>query len=174
MQDPQAPHSEPQDSSPVRTPQEVEMRVQPSSSRMLTAYLADVEQNLDEQRWDLALRDAIDLPQIAVALTNPALLSSAERCKAWCAQWVRPANAANDSGVDHDRICKIVEKHSEQGSTDASEAVPSVALRRLRLRRHARNAPRGFNGGRGVRADCDGADMVAMFPTVVGAARRLC
>ncbi len=75
--------------------------VQPSSSRMLTTYLADVEQNLDEQRWDLALRDAIDLPQIAVALTDPALRSSSERCKAWCEQWIRPETAANDSGVDH-------------------------------------------------------------------------
>ena len=46
-------------------------RVRPSSSRMLTNYLADVEQNLDEQRWDLALRDVVDLPKIAVALTDP-------------------------------------------------------------------------------------------------------
>jgi hypothetical protein len=172
MQDTQAPHDEQREPAPMRTGQDLDSWVAPSSSRMLTAYLADVEQNLDEQRWDLALRDAIDLPQIAVALTNPALLSSAERCKAWCAQWVRPANAANDSGVDHDRICKIVEKHSEQGSADASEAVPSVALRRLRLRRHARNAPRGFNGGRGVRADSDGADAFAICTAVVEAVRR--
>jgi len=145
--------------------------VQPSSSRMLTTYLADVEQNLDEQRWDLALRDAIDLPQIAVALTDPALRSSSERCKAWCAKWIRPETAANDSGVDHERICRIVEEHSEQTS-ETSESVPSGALRRLRLRRHARNAPRGFNGGRTLAKDSGAADTFAICVTVVEAIRR--
>jgi hypothetical protein len=139
---------------------------------MLTAYLADVEQNLDEQRWDLALRDAIDLPLIAVALTDPALRSSVERCKAWCSQWVRPANAANDSDVDHERICRLVGEHADQASSDAFESVPSVALRRLRLRRYARNAPRGFNAGGVVRANSDAADTFAICTAVVEAVRR--
>ena len=52
-----------------RTPNEMlEARVYPSSSRMLTNYLADVEQNLDEHRWELAMRDVVDLPRIAGAL----------------------------------------------------------------------------------------------------------
>src|ERR1700744_2337098 len=89
MQEIQPPQNEQRDAAPVQNTQDLESWVQPSSSRMLTAYLADVEQNLDEQRWDLALRDAIDLPQIAVALTDPAMRSSTERCKAWCTQWVR-------------------------------------------------------------------------------------
>jgi hypothetical protein len=139
---------------------------------MLATYLADVEQNLDEQRWDLALRDAIDLPQIAVALTDPALRSSSERCKAWCAQWIRPDSAANDSGIDHERICRIVGEHAEQSSPSSSESVPSVALRRLRLRRHARNAPRGFNSGRTVRENSDAADTFAICTAVVEAVRR--
>src|ERR1700742_4600475 len=140
MQDIQAPQNELRDAAPIQTAQDLESWVQPSSSRMLTAYLADVEQNLDEQRWDLALRDAIDLPQIAVALTDPAFRSSTERCKAWWEEWVRPANAANDSGaIDHERICKMVEEHAEHTSADSVEAVPSVALRRLRLRREAGN-----------------------------------
>ena len=58
---------------------------------MLTNYLADVEQNLDEQRWEMALRDVVDLPKIAVALANPEMRSSREQCAAWCEQWVRPA-----------------------------------------------------------------------------------
>src|SRR5579859_4514032 len=173
MQDTPTPPTEERGRGPSWAPQDVESWVQPSSSRMLTAYLADVEQNLDEQRWDLALRDAIDLPQIAVALTDPALRSSAERCRAWCAQWVRPANAANDSAVDHELICKIVEEHAEHASHDsAEEAVPSVALRRLRLRRYARNAPRGFNGGRAVRANSDAAETFAICAAVVEAIRR--
>jgi hypothetical protein len=173
MQDIQAPQNEQRDPAPVQTVQDLESRVQPSSSRMLTAYLADVEQNLDEQRWDLALRDAIDLPQIAVALTDPALRSSTERCKAWCTQWVRPANAASDSGAaDHERICEMVEKHAGQTSVDSADAVPSVALRRLRLRRYARNAPRGFNGGRTVGENSGAADTFAICTAVVEAIRR--
>jgi hypothetical protein len=172
MQDTQAPRNKQRDSAPTRQPQDAESRVQPSSSRMLTIYLADVEQNLDEQRWDLALRDAIDLPQIAVALTDPALLSSSERCKAWCMQWIRPVAAANDSGVDHQRICRMVGEHAEQNSANSAESVPSVALRRLRLRRHARNAPRGFNGGRSVRENPDAADAFAICTAVVEAVRR--
>ena len=172
MQDTQAPHNEQSQHASARTAQEFESWAHPSSSRMLTAYLADVEQNLDEQRWDLALRDAIELPQIAVALTDPALRSSPERCKAWCAEWVRPANAANDSGAEQDRICGMVEKHAEQSSPGSDEAVPSVALRRLRLRRHARNAPRGFNGGRAVGANTDAADIFAVCTAVVEAIRR--
>ena len=118
-----------------------EARVQPSSSRMLTNYLADVEQNLDEHRWEMALRDVVDLPRIAVALTHPHLESSRERCMAWCQEWIRPSNNANESGVDPDRISRVLDEKS--GSHETS--VPTVALRRLRLRRHARNAPRGFN-----------------------------
>src|SRR3984893_3815837 len=108
-----------------------ESRVHPSSSRMLTNYLADVEQNLDEHRWELALRDVADLPKIAVALADPELRSSAERCKAWCEQWVRPSNAANDSGVDHESICRVLDEKSGHAGTTAT--VPSAELRRLRL-----------------------------------------
>jgi hypothetical protein len=169
MQDTPAPQNEQRGNAPSGQPQDAESRVQPSSSRMLSIYLADVEQNMDEQRWDLALRDAIDLPQIAVALTDPALRSSSERCKAWCMQWIRPAAAANDSRVNHERICRIVGEHAEQNSP---ESVPSVALRRLRLRRHARNAPRAFNGGRSGRENPDAADAFAICTAVVEAVRR--
>src|SRR5579864_6298272 len=103
--------------------------VQPSSSRMLTNYLADVEQNLDEHRWELALRDVADLPKIAVALTDPELRSSVERCKAWCEQWVRPSNAANDSGMNPESICRVLDEKS--GHAGITPTVPSAELRRL-------------------------------------------
>jgi hypothetical protein len=151
-------------------------RVQPSSSRMLATYLADVEQNLDEHRWEMALRDVVDLPKIAVALTNPELQSSRERCAAWCEQWVRPANAANDSGVDHEHICRVLDEKSAVET--ASPSIPSLALKRLRLRRHARNAPRGFNRSRSGKAthtskeSQDEADTFAICTAVVEAVRR--
>src|SRR5262245_48582202 len=105
--------------------------VRPSSSRMLTNYLADVEQNLDEHRWDLALRDVVDLPKIVVALTDAEMRSSPERCKAWCEQWVRPASSADESGVTHEHICRVLDEKST--NTPAAPSIPSVELRRLRL-----------------------------------------
>ncbi len=145
-------------------------RVQPSSSRMLTNYLADVEQNLDEHRWEMALRDVVDLPKIAVALTNPELRSSREQCMAWCEQWIRPSNAANDSGVDHEHICRVLDEKSDDKAVSA--AVPSLALRRLRLRRHARNAPRGFNAAHAGKTNRDEADTFAICTAVVEGVRR--
>jgi hypothetical protein len=145
-------------------------RVQPSSSRMLTNYLADVEQNLDEHRWEMALRDVVDLPKIAVALTNPELRSSREQCVAWCEQWVRPSNAANDSGVDHEHICRVLDENSQDETVSTS--VPSLALRRLRLRRHARNAPRGFNASHTNKENQDEADTFAICTAVVEGVRR--
>jgi len=53
-------------------------RVAPSSSRMLTGYMSYIEQLLDERQWEAALREALDLPQIAVALGNPQLSISSE------------------------------------------------------------------------------------------------
>jgi len=137
---------------------------------MLTNYLADVEQNLDEHRWELALRDVADLPKIAVALTDPELRSSGERCRAWCEQWVRPSTAASDSGVDHESICRVLDEKS--GHADTTPTVPSVELRRLRLRRHARNAPRGFNASHAAKDDQDFAETFAICTAVVEGVRR--
>ena|SRR3569833_2982926 len=145
-------------------------KVQPSSSRMLTNYLADVEQNLDEQRWELAMRDVIELPKIAVALANPEMRSTREQCVAWCEQWVRPLNAANESGIDHEHICRVLDEKSEDGSPTGD--VPSIALKRLRLRRHARQAPRGFNGVRAVKENEDHAETFAVCTAVVEGIRR--
>lgn len=170
MQDLHSSPGETGGTTPAHQPRELdESWVQPSSSRMLTNYLADVEQNLDEHRWELALRDVVDLPKIAVALTDPELQSSKERCRAWCEQWVRPANSANDSVVDHEHICRIVDKQG--GDSETTPSVPSLALRRLRLRRHARNAPRGFNASR-TAENQDAAETFAICAAVVEAVRR--
>jgi hypothetical protein len=143
---------------------------QPSSSRMLTNYLADVEQNLDEHRWELALRDVVDLPKIAVALADPELRSSHERCRAWCEQWVRPPSTATDTeaALDHEHICRLIEEKS--GGTGKDPSVPSLELRRLRLRRHARNAPRGFNASHTVKSES--GDIFAVCTAVVEGVRR--
>jgi hypothetical protein len=145
---------------------------QPSSSRMLTTYLADVEQMLDEQHWDLALRDAFDLPQIAVALTDPRLCSSKERCKAWCSEWIRSPGATTDSAADHERICRVLEEHAAGDPVRSADAVPSLALRRLRLRRHARNSPRGFARSRFRGDDQNAVEAIEVCTAVVEGVRR--
>lgn len=137
---------------------------------MLTNYLADVEQNLDEHRWEMALRDVVDLPKIAVALANPEMRSSPEQCAAWCEQWVRPSNAGSDSDVGHEHICRVLEDTSIDKTSAAT--VPSLALRRLRLRRHARHAPRGFNGDRAIEDHEDHAQTFAVCTAVVEGMRR--
>src|SRR5882757_9138147 len=171
MQDWHSPQSESRDGVPPQPTHELDDSwVQPSSSRMLTNYLADVEQNLDEHRWELALRDVADLPKIAVALADPELRSSVERCKAWCEQWVRTTTAASDSGVDHESICRVLDEKS--GHAGTSPSVPSLELRRLRLRRHARNAPRGFNSSHAGKEDQDAAETFAICTAVVEGVRR--
>ncbi|HUI60403.1 MAG TPA: hypothetical protein VLX90_09275 [Steroidobacteraceae bacterium] len=143
---------------------------QPSSSRMLATYLADVEQFLDEQRWDLALRDAYDLPQIAVALTDPGLTCSSDRCKAWCEEWIRPQRAAGDSGADPERICHVLDEHAQTSMN--GDSVPLNALRRLRLRRYARNAPRAFNSELVDSENPGAAEAVDLCTAVVDGVRR--
>jgi len=49
---------------------------------MLTDYPTDIEQLLCEQRWDAALREACDLPPIAVVLADPPPPTAA-----WRAGW---------------------------------------------------------------------------------------
>jgi hypothetical protein len=142
---------------------------QPSSSRMLCNYLADVEQNLDELRWEMALRDVADLPKIAVALADPELRSSPERCRAWCEEWVRPAGS-DESGVSHEHICRVLDEKS--ANQNPQVGVPSAELRRLRLRRHARNAPRGFNASHVAKAGQDAAEVFAICAAVVEGVRR--
>jgi hypothetical protein len=143
----------------------------PSSSRMLATYLADIERMLDDQQWDFALRDAVDLPQIAVALSDPRLCSSNERCKAWCSEWIRPPGAT-ESATDHERLCRAIEERAPKGNAADSDAVPSLALRRLRLRRHARNSPRGFAAGHFSNDDQVAEQAIEICTALVEGVRR--
>src|SRR5579864_6734687 len=70
----------------------------PSSSRMIATYLTDIEQMLDEERWDAALREASDLPRIAVALPTRDCVPRASRlstgARSGCSCPVRSARPA--------------------------------------------------------------------------------
>jgi hypothetical protein len=146
------------------------VRVAPSSSRMLTSYLSDIEQLLDGQRWEVALREAFDLPQIAAALSDAHLSASGERIKAWCDEWIRPADPdRNANGADYERVCSTVLSRTVQGE---AAHVPSLTLKRLRLRRHARTPPRGFNSDRSGTLGLEANTAIDTCSILVEAARR--
>jgi hypothetical protein len=146
------------------------VRVAPSSSRMLTSYLSDIEQLLDEQQWEAALREALDLPQIAVALSDAHLSASDERIKAWCDEWIRPTDPdRNARGMDYERVCSAVLSRTVH---DEEANVPSLALKRLRLRRHARTPPRGFSFDRSGALGPEANSAIDTCSILVEAARR--
>lgn len=144
-------------------------RVRPSSSKMLTSYLADIEQMLDEQSWDAAVRDSLDLPSIAVALSNPELRSSGDGIRQWLNDWVRPVQSDSNE-LDFDRISKMLSERAV--SADGETRVPAKALRRLRLRRLARTPPTRFAPERTRAPDAEGNDAADMCKLVAEAVRR--
>jgi hypothetical protein len=158
--------------APVKAPLVVSStKVRPCGSKMLTTYLADIEQMLDEQSWDAAVRESIDLPSIAVALADPQLRSSADGIQKWFTDWVRPVDTKGDSsGVDHERISKTLLDRAV--STDGKAGVPTQALRRLRLRRLARTPPSRFAAERAHLPDSEGKAAADMCKVVVEAVSR--
>ncbi len=121
----------------------------PTASRMFAKYLNDIGQLLDERRLEAAAREANDLPRIAVALADAQLRSSAAEITNWCQRWIRPPRAEGDAhGLEHERICAGVSERVTRGDVAESTSLTMRALRRLRLRRHVRNPPRGFSHSR--------------------------
>lgn len=143
----------------------------PSSSRMFAAYLADIEQLLDAQRREPALREALDLPRIAIALGDPQLRCNREALHRWCEEWIRPPGAERDAqGVDYERLVRGIDERLAQ--TSEPDGVPMRALRRLQLRRHARTAPRGFRARRLPDLPAREGETFDMAAALIEAARR--
>lgn len=146
-------------------------RTSPSSSRMMARYLTDIEQLLDEQRWDAALCEASELPRIAVALAHPALRTSGDQVKIWCQEWVRPPGTKYDArGADCERLARGVTERVMPA--EGPEPVPTRALRRLQLRRHVRNPPRVFSAERTAQLASHETETAQMGVALVEAARR--
>jgi hypothetical protein len=144
----------------------------PSSSRMLASYLSDIELLLEEQRWETALREAFDLPQIAAALSDPRMQISVDRVQAWCEEWVKHGEDAEVTVEgDLNRIIQLVCERADRASL-ANESVPALALRRLRLHRLQRTRHRGFKAGPLALLGPEAADTAQICTTLVQAARR--
>jgi len=143
----------------------------PSSSRMVAAYLAGIEQLLDAHRREAALREALDLPGIAVALADPGLHSSREQVTKWCQEWIRPPGAERDAhGLDYEHLARNAAERVAQ--TAEPDGVPMRALRRLQLRRHARTAPRGFRARRDEDLPPRESEAFDVCTALIEAARR--
>jgi hypothetical protein len=145
----------------------------PSSSRMLASYLSDIELLLEDQRWEQALREAFDLPQLAAALSDPRMQISVERVQAWCEQWIAPSDDESAVVADADiaRIVQLVCERADRASL-AKESVPALALRRLRLHRLQRTRYRGFKAGPLALLAPEAADTAQICSALVQAARR--
>jgi hypothetical protein len=143
----------------------------PSSSRMFASYLTDIEQLLDAHARDAALREALDLPRLAVAISDPKLRCCAGALVTWCAVWVRPPGADRDAqGLEYERLGQRIQERVSQLGADR---VPLRALRRLQLHRYIRTpAPRGFRAARGVNLSAREGEGVAMCTALLQAARR--
>src|SRR5689334_19936244 len=59
-------------------------------------YLGDVGRKLAVSQVAAAKQLALNLPHIAVALSDPNLQSSCEAYRAWCVRWVTPSREAGE------------------------------------------------------------------------------
>jgi hypothetical protein len=100
----------------------------PPRSKMLDTYLSDVGRRLASGQVAEARTLAVNLPHLAVALSDVNLQSSAEAYRAWCTRWVSPARSESD----YDRWC------TEATASDFVQGVPFAAIQALRLRRAVR------------------------------------
>jgi hypothetical protein len=143
----------------------------PSSSRMLASYLTDIEQLLDEQRWDAALREAFSLPGLAVALRDPQLRCTGEQVRTWCGEWIRPPGAERDAqALEFEPLSQRLTERVMQLA--GAPGVPVRALRRLQLRRHLRTPPRGFFADRTSDLTPRETETLLMCNALLQAARR--
>jgi hypothetical protein len=143
----------------------------PSSSRGFASYLNGIEQSLDAHRWEVALREARDLPRIAVALADAHLRSSGEQVRTWCQEWIRPPGAERDAqGLQFERLAQHIADRAAQ-LADA-DPVPMRALRRLQLARYLRTRPQSFSPRRVDDLPAREAEAVESCTALVEAARR--
>jgi hypothetical protein len=111
-------------------------------SRMLDAYLGDIEYLMRERLWSEAVPLALALPHICVAIGNTALRSSPDEYLKWCQNWVRPARTDTTSTVPTaDALFRLAQSRSEAPDDESGTVYPQAALRQLRLRRLTRATP---------------------------------
>lgn len=102
----------------------------PPRSKMLDTYLSDVGRKLAAGQVGQAKSLAINLPHIAIALSDVNLQSSSEAYRAWCTRWVTPARAVSEYDT--------WSTEASRAASDFVQGVPFAAIQALRLRRGVR------------------------------------
>ena len=111
-------------------------------SRMLDAYLGDIEYLMRERLWSEAVPLALALPHICVAIGNSALRSSPDEYLKWCQNWVRPSRTDTTATVPTaDALFRLAQSRAEVPDDESGTVFPQAALRQLRLRRLTRATP---------------------------------
>jgi len=111
-------------------------------SRMLDAYLGDIEYLMNERLWAEAVPLALALPHICVAISDQALRSSPHDYLEWCQNWVRPIRTDSTATVPTaDVLFRLAQSRADVADDESGTIVPAAALRRLRLRRLTRATP---------------------------------
>jgi hypothetical protein len=110
-------------------------------SRMLDAYLGDIEYLMRERLWAEAVPLALALPHICVAIADPALRGSPHDYLEWCQNWVRPSRNDSATVPTAEALFRLAQSRSEAPKDESGTVVPAAALQRLRLRRLARATP---------------------------------
>src|SRR5580700_7655227 len=83
-------------------------------SRMLDAYLGDIEYLMRERLWSEAVPLALALPHICVAISDPALRSSPHDYLEWCQSWVRPSRTDSTATVPTaDALFRLAQHRSD-------------------------------------------------------------
>ena len=102
----------------------------PPRSKMLDTYLSDVGRKLVAGQIPAAKQLAVNLPHIAIALSDANLQSSREAYLAWCTRWVTPPRPAAEY--------ESWGKDASPAASDLVQGVPFNAIQALRLRRGVR------------------------------------
>src|ERR1700733_8229190 len=111
-------------------------------SRMLDAYLGDIEYLMRERLWAEAVPLALALPHICVAIAEPSLRSSPEDYLQWSQNWVRPSRTDTTATVPTaDALFRLAQSRAEVSDDESGTVFPAAALRQLRLRRLTRATP---------------------------------
>lgn len=114
-----------------------------TTSRLFDGYCADLDILLREGQLRTAVRAAVALPDICVALEDPRMHSSPERYAKWCETWLRCEALARGKPNAPMRLYRLYQRlYRQTPRTRRSSATPpdatTNAIRRFRMRRRAR------------------------------------
>jgi len=110
------------------------------ASKMWSVHLLDIEALAHGPRPHAALRAAVQIPHVCVALSDEQLRSSYQRYQTWCDQWLEPVRIDDD--VVSIPFAELYASYEHLCGADGLSPlnVPVKALKELQLKRLVRAA----------------------------------